>query len=399
MSGFNPGDDNIIKKVANANNDSDAAALEAVNAYAAAAAAANANAAAAANITYLQGYVNTITLPNIYIKVDSIWIDTFDGENGIKYLAMILYYRVKYIGTEFCKTTCQQICMSFREDKTYITIYYIDKFYKLCSIFFVFNYLLNFVNSLTKLTNNVFFFICSFLSELFKNFGVEYNVYVNFINILNAYNGTTQTLNQQTNKDYNYAHDLNRQMIEKLTLVYSRIFHNIDFKSIVSGSGINIFLDLEYYKIAESKDLYDGQLVFLKFAKRVWLDANDATQIYKIEQQYATKFEPDMYYPAQNYSKLQYDNIYSSGQNDLYHLENNIKIQKNAQNQPNFRDDYTVYVKTTQTYQLCRALVELYKKNTDPKFGSFVFNAGSKTKRQRKQRQRKQKQKSKRKKN
>jgi hypothetical protein len=169
----------------------------------------------------------------------------------------------------------------------------------------------------------------------------------------------------------------------------------------VSGSGINIFLDLEYYKIAESKDLYDGQLVFLKFAKRVWLDANDATQIYKIEQQYATKFEPDMYYPAQNYSKLQYDNIYSSGQNNLYHLDNNIKIEKNAQNQPNFRDDYTVYVKTTQTYQLCRALVELYK-NTDQELGSFVFSGGSKTKRQRKQRQRKQKQKkqkSKRKKN
>jgi hypothetical protein len=402
MSGFGTQDNDIIKQVENVANDNNAATVSAL-------AAVNADAVAAADATILYSYVSTITMDNIFTHVTSKWIDTFTDKNGIKYFAKILYYRVKYIGTEFCKKTCKDICMSFGEDKRYITNYVIDKFYKLCSIFSVFNYLLNFVNSLIKLTTNVFFFICSFLSELFKNFGVEYDVYVNFMNILYAYDHPieTQPLYRQLNKDYIYAHDLKSQMIEKLTLVYSHIFPHdsgIDFKDIVSKYGINILLDLKYLKIAESKDLVDGQTVYLKFDRSVWLVADDI-RVYDSDRGDSVHYVPNTFYSAENLSDKQFYQRPGGGENDKYHLQNgkNIKILKNADNQSNFRYIYTVYVETTRIYQLCRALIELYKnKDIDQELGRFIFNGGSKTKRQRKQRQRKQKQKkqkSKRKKN
>jgi len=391
MSGFGTQDNAIIEqvaadieKVANANNAATASALAAVNA----------DAVAAADATYLYGYVNTITMDNIFTHVTSSWIDTFTGANGIKYFAKILYYRVKYIGTKFCKETCQRICMLF--DKRYITNDHIDKIYKLCSIFSVFNYLLNFVNILTKLTTNVFFFICSFLSELFENFGVEYDVYVNFMSVLNDYHHPRPSLDRQLNKDYIYAHDLKRQMIEQLERVYLHIFPHDSgryFKGIVSGSGINICLDLEYLKIAEPKDLDDGQKVYLVFNSDVWLVADDI-QVYNSDPGAAVHYVPDKFYPAENLSDEQfYQRPVGGGGNRFYYIEHgkNIKILKNERS-----SSYDVYVKTTRIYQLCRALISLYK-------DAPLYNGGgSKTKRQRKQRQRKQKQKkqkSKRKKN
>jgi hypothetical protein len=344
-------------------------------------------------------------IPNI---INSFNVHYYHHTPYIEYFALKLYSELKEHYRLECDNFQKNIMDEYKDIKTKQNLVFsVEGFTsgipinKLRLIKKIVEFLFTFVNELNRIKyfdykSNLLIFICNFLSNLLKDFGIvgnDSNVLRTFLLAMEDYNDS-----RIIDKKYSYTVTLSNTITGYFQSIYMK--KNALIEEINSLIQLDIFPHIKYFSPANTDDLFESRVIYVRFKKNTWISEtnivyNDADMAKMAsERELVYPFMPDTYYEArfEKDRSILSLNVYR----DTF-----VKIPSSGGYFSN------IFVGVSLVDKLCKELVTLYESVAINDITLMVRHksiitfperkGGSKKRRQIKQRQRKQK--SKRKKN